>query len=131
MSFQTSTSNTGQVISHFSVHPCWNTHLLFQRFNYLQGATTCEGSFKPNNTADAIKMFQVSNLFLPDENNHILFSLVALSSVRRLDSVWELFFLFSFSGPWPEPQIEILHIHSFKGNPKCHKLKRLLSIKFS
>lgn len=53
----------------------------FAHFNYLQSATTCEKSLKPNKTVVSIRMHHIYSLFLQDENNVTLFSLVALSSV--------------------------------------------------
>lgn len=53
----------------------------FTNFNYLQSATTCEKSLKPNKTVVSIRMHHIYSLSLQDENNVTLFSLIPLSSV--------------------------------------------------
>lgn len=75
-----------------------------------------------------MSMHRIYDLFVQDENTVALFSLIALSSVpTRLSVGAAVVFILS---PVAR-KVENLHIHSFKGNPKCHKLERLLSIKFS
>lgn len=62
MSFHTSTSSVSQVASHFTVHHLcwsWSVHLPFHHFNYLQSATTCEKTFKPNQTAVLIETHHI------------------------------------------------------------------------